>query len=111
MRRILIIFTILCSIAMTATPASSSAPVWEVVRVEDTDRDVSASQEPSTLIVESVEGKIYITVDARTKVQVFTILGQLVASRNVQPGCVSLSLRQRGVYIIKAAGLTRRVNI
>ena len=45
------------------------------------------------------------------KVEVFTILGQLVTNRKVQPGVVRLKLDNRGIYIIKGAGNTRRINL
>ncbi len=43
--------------------------------------------------------------------EIFSILGQLVTSRRLQPGLVRLTLPQKGVYILRAGGSTRRINV
>ncbi len=94
--------------------AAAKAPVWEVVEAADTD----GAQVPMTddsaqtrLDVAVHNSYIYITVDRPMKIEVFTILGQLVTSKSVVPGTVRLSMGTRGIYIIKGAGSTRRVNL
>lgn len=57
------------------------------------------------------DGHVYVTVNRPMAIKVFTILGQPVATRSIQPGSVRLRLPQRGIYILKAGETTRRVNI
>ena len=61
--------------------------------------------------VELRDGYIYISAPAEVTVEVFTILGQPVTRRTIKPGTVRLSLGSRGIYILKGAGTTRRVNL
>lgn len=57
------------------------------------------------------DGHVYVSTNRPTSVKVFTILGQPVATRNVQAGTVRLRLPFRGIYILKAGETTRRINI
>lgn len=94
--------------------AASRVPVWEVVESVDPGADGTLGVETgqsSTFDADVRDGYIYITVTAPVKVEVFTILGQLVTSRTIAPGTVRLRLGTGGIYIIKGAGTTRRVNI
>ncbi len=101
----LILFT--STAAVGATPARG--PLWDTV--EHTEADSMPVQQEGALEVKVLEGNIYITTTETVKVEVFTILGQLVTSRIVNPGTVRLSLGQRGIYIVKGAGLARRVSL
>ncbi|MDE6854697.1 MAG: hypothetical protein K2J38_06530 [Muribaculaceae bacterium] len=97
-----------------ASHAASRAPVWEVVERSDPGTDGTLGVETgqtSAFDADVRDGYIYITVSAPVKVEVFTILGQLVTSRTIAPGTVRLRLGTGGIYIIKGAGTTRRVNI
>lgn len=94
--------------------AAAKAPVWEVVDAADNDGAQVPMAEDSAsgrLDVSVRDSYIYITVDRPIKIEVFTILGQLVTSKAIAPGTVRLSLGTRGIYIIKGAGSTRRVNL
>lgn len=91
--------------------AASSAPVWEVVRTTDADTSTAAASQDSPVDIRVRDGIIEIVVSERAKVEVFTILGQLVTSRTLQPGTVRLTLGQRGIYIVKSDGYTKRVNL
>ncbi|MDE6156739.1 MAG: hypothetical protein K2L75_00535 [Muribaculaceae bacterium] len=94
--------------------AAAKAPVWEVVTSVDNDSaqmPISDDSSAGRLDVAVHDSFIYITVDQPIKIEVFTILGQLVTSKNIAPGTVRLTLGTRGIYIIKGAGSTRRVNL
>ncbi len=111
--RIILLPLLLVTTLAVAAPEAYAAkrePVWEVVE----DRDAAAGlplQQIERFDVAVSNGYIYISVAEPVKVEVFTILGQLVTSRTVNPGIVRLSIPHRGIYIIKGAGFTRRVNL
>ncbi|MDE6041077.1 MAG: T9SS type A sorting domain-containing protein, partial [Muribaculaceae bacterium] len=50
-------------------------------------------------------------LDRPEQVEVYTILGQLVTRRKLPAGTTRLQLSQRGIYILKSGGMTRRVNL
>lgn len=94
--------------------ANDDAPQWEQISNKTTtDESGTAAVDMRRDLVEVVvrDGAIYLTADAPIKVQVYSILGQLVASKQIQQGTVRLTLHQHGVYILKAGALTRRINI
>ena len=89
-------------------PAASNAPVWEVLATGQVD-DVPAASEQ--VEVEVKDGKVYISLNKPAKVEVFTILGQLITQKKLEAGVSRLTLHQRGVYILKTGSFTRRINI
>ncbi|MDE5661960.1 MAG: T9SS type A sorting domain-containing protein [Muribaculaceae bacterium] len=93
--------------------AAAKAPVWETVRTGSYGQAAQTLPGDRQASFEAIvrDGAVYISTDAAVKVEVYTILGQLVTSHTLQPGLTRLTLGQRGVYIIKGAGVTRRVNI
>ena len=104
---------LVATMLLGATPrlyAAASAPAWEVLRVNNDDTDTPGDDIPP-FEIEVRDGCIYVLASQQMKVEVFTILGQLVTSRKIQPGVVRLKLDNRGIYIIKGAGNTRRVNL
>lgn len=98
-------------VPISATAAPAKAPVWEVVSYTDPDSATPSSDVTARIDISVRDGVVYIAVDADVKVEVFTILGQLVTSKAIAPGTVRLTLSQRGVYILKAAGTTKRINL
>ena len=88
---------------------TAATPAWEKV----------ANVTPET--VESVKGDYYdvrvvdrvvtLTLIHNTNVKVFTILGQLVADRQLEAGVWRLSLSDRGIYILKVGTSTRRITL
>lgn len=91
--------------------AASKAPVWEIISQNDSTAGRTESRSGENLEVDVRDGRVYITVDAPVKVEIFSILGQLITSRQLNPGTVRLTLSQRGVYILKGASVTRRINL
>lgn len=98
--------------AQAPAPAAHSAQ-WQAA---DTPRESAwvfiedpASAEKIDIAVR--EHYVLISVNRPTPVKVFTILGQPVATRTIQPGTVRLRLPIRGIYILKAGETTRRINI
>ncbi|MCH5222213.1 MAG: T9SS type A sorting domain-containing protein [Muribaculaceae bacterium] len=110
----LLLATVVLIAAVAHSPAlsaSAKAPVWEIVTTTDSVAEaLSQDMTQNRLEIVVRDGFVYITVDAPVKVEVFTILGQLVTSKTLQPGTVRLTLSQRGIYILKGAGATKRIN-
>ena len=115
--RILVLAAVMAVSAFVASPAlyaAGKAPVWETVRVYERGGDMPVESDDGTRAAFEVEvrdGMVYVSTDVPVKVEVFTILGQLVTSHTVSPGTVRLRMGNRGIYILKGAGTTRRVNL
>lgn len=56
-------------------------------------------------------GTVYITVNRPVQVKVLTIVGQLIANDNLQPGTSRLRLTAKGIYILKIGSVTKRISI
>lgn len=105
-RRIILSLVLLAGAAL----AAGAAPAWEevttpgqeVVRALDTDQPV-----------ESVvrDGYIYIYSQRPVTVKLFSILGQQIHQENVPAGIHRLRINSKGIYILRAGSLTRRVTI
>lgn len=108
-------FLMLAAALVCAVPdvlSAGKAPVWEVVAlvdVNESDRTDLSGRE--NVEIENREGILYIAVNKPVKIEIYSILGQLITSKSVKPGTVRLTLNQRGVYILKAGSTTRRINL
>lgn len=86
-----------------ATPAENSPKEQAAasVSLEDADRfDLSVH-----------DGYVFITTSKPLNVKIFSILGQLISSTRVSPGTTRLKLPARGIYILKAGDITRRITV
>ncbi len=107
-----VLFTAAILVAPTAGYSSSPAPVWEIVSINDvsgSNRDEIESRDNIDII--NRDGVLYISVEQPVKVEIYSILGQPITSRHLRPGTVRLTIPQRGVYILKAGSITRRINL
>lgn len=90
--------------------AATDTPQWEELPArQPVERELPAQQEAVEVTVR--DGAVYITASQPVKVEVFSILGQLITTRRISEGTVRLTLRQRGVYILKAGSVTKRINL
>lgn len=88
---------------VAATPAENSPREQAAasVSLEDADRiDLSVH-----------DGYVFITTSKPLNVKIFSILGQLISSTRVSPGTTRLKLPARGIYILKAGDITRRITV
>lgn len=69
------------------------------------------SDENDRFETEVRDGFVFITVSRPMTVRIYSILGQLVAQQSVTPGVTRIRLSARGVYIIKAGSITRRITV
>lgn len=105
MKRLLsLVMTLILAIA-ASTPVEA-AQIWEPMAT------ASAQTDDAPAIELSVRGgEIVMTLQRKLTVEVFTILGQPVSRETLQPGAYRLKLRTRGIFILRAGGLTRRITI
>lgn len=110
MRRLLIILLATLFLDVAGTPRAkweeSSLPA-ELARLRPTD----TANEPVEIITGASDGNIYIIVRQPIQVKLFTILGQLIVQETLQPGTHRYRISNRGIYLLKAGHLTRRITI
>ena len=57
------------------------------------------------------DGYVYITTPHKVTVKIFSILGQLISQEEIPAGSYRLRMASRGIYILKAGTVTRRITI
>lgn len=108
LRKIFII-AMLAAISATGSHAAQSS-AWEEVSTSipqiaqpiDTDGSIS---------VAVYDDYIYIHSDQQVTVKLFSILGQLIAQETVKAGTHRIRIKSRGIYILRAGTVTRRITI
>ena len=103
-------FLIFCTLALAVIVAAAAPPAWEGVNAPRPEIVQEMEMESQTEIVVR-DGAIYLWVAKPTNVKIFSILGQLISSENLQPGLHRLRLTSRGIYILQAGSTTRRVTL
>jgi len=88
--------------------AASGPQLWEEVAA---DRNDIATSDESGLELTVRDGIVHLTLSRSMTVEVFTILGQPVGRQSLRPGIYRLRLSSRGIYILRAGGITRRITI
>lgn len=90
-------------------------PIFAASQWERVDDQYAASVierlEQDQIEVRVWEGYVYVYSAHPVNVRIFTILGQPVASEVIGPGGARIHIATRGIYILKAAGLTKRITI
>lgn len=109
MRHLIVILVML--ITTTFAAYSGEAKPWE-----DTSRPNDKEQVRDGIDNEEVEitvhdGWVYVTTQKPVTVKIFTILGQLITSETIKPGTKRIHISSRGIYILRAGTLTRRITI
>ncbi len=104
-------FIVIMLLALAVAVAEGATQRWE--RVDTPVRVLLEGQRADDEAVEVAvsEGYVYVEVQAREEVRVFTILGQLISQESLQPGTYRFHLASRGIYILKIGTITRRVTI
>lgn len=102
---------LLCAAGMSAAAAEPIEVQWEQTTAPDKSEVFVGDDNNETTDIEIRDGAVYITVQRPVKVEVVSILGQLIASRTIPAGTTRLTLRHRGVYILKTGSQARRITI
>lgn len=104
-------YLIIGFLAIMAICASAAPTVWEEV---DRMPGIEFTQhfDGNDNVVATVDdGYVYVTVQERSTVTVYTILGQPVVQEELNPGVYRFRVKSRGIYVIKADNYTLRVKI
>lgn len=115
----------LAILMLAALSAAAKGRVWETVDTNPPKVAVSAEAyaddtaitpdgfDPETAGIDiSVrDGFIYLSTPRDVEVKIFTILGQPVSVASLRPGVHRIALGSRGIFIVRAASLTRRVTL
>lgn len=107
---IILLLAAACAPAATAQNDSKS-PVWEQIDTADSSENRDELPAHDNVEISCRKGMIYISVSKPVKIEIYSILGQLITSKQVKPGIIRLTLNKRGVYILKAGSTTRRINL
>ncbi len=101
---------LISALVITAASLSASAnvPTWEEHKQEDT---VHERLENEPIDITTRDGYVYISTPRPVTVKIFSILGQLISQENIQAGTFRLRIANRGIYILKAGTITRRITI
>ncbi len=102
----LIALTLSCSGLSTAIAQSTLAK--EVWSASDNDRRIEIQKEEE-IEISSNDGVIYIRTPRKVEVTIYTILGQAVITRTINPGISELKIGTRGIYLVKIEGKTQKV--
>jgi len=65
----------------------------------------------SVTSIATAGGYIYVETARPVEVKLFTILGQLIGRRQLEPGIHRIRIASRGIYLIKIGSTTRRIVI
>ena len=104
---------ILSLVALSATPclAADPAPAWEQTATTEAQGSDVQMDRDERIDVTVREGYIYVSTPKPVTVRVMTILGQLISQQQVPAGTSRLRVNARGIYILKAGTVTKRVTI
>lgn len=108
MRRFLQRFLTVTVLAFMSVTVAG-APQWE--KIANRPSEIVETVDGAPIDCRVVDGALVVSLNTKTDVKVFTILGQLVARQQLDAGTWRLPLPARGIYILKAGTLTRRVTI
>ena len=100
--------------ALTATGLPAAPQVWEEVNAEVAVRSglaQGAAEGGDGVELVSRDGALFLVLQRPMTVEVFTILGQPVSRATLKAGVHRLRLTSRGIYILRAGSVTRRVTI
>lgn len=105
-----LILSIAAVAALTVSAAASKPSRWEQVTtvVENVDLRQEGNEAVSVI---TNEGYVYLTVRQPLTVKIFTVLGQMITQETLQPGTYRFRLSSRGIYLLKAGNLTRRITV
>lgn len=103
MRRLILIIAFVCSVCLGVNAASAWERTGGKIQMERIDGDAPE--------IRVSEGYVYVSASRAITVKVFSILGQLISQETIQPGISRFRLPSRGIYILKAGTVTKRITI
>lgn len=89
----------------------AAVPGWEYTSQSTVDLPAAEAIGAALSDVSVRDGYIYVTVTRPVSVRVINILGQTVSTQTLSRGTSRLRIATRGVYIVRAENISRRVTV
>ena len=102
-----VFFALVFSGFVLPTAVAQTTMEKEIWKIDD-NRQNEPVQE-ALIEVSSKDGSIYIRTPRKAQVVVYTILGQIVTDRTINPGLSELKIGVRGIYLVKIEGQTQKI--
>lgn len=102
-----VFFALVFSGSVLPTAAAQTTMEKERCKINGNRQDGTAQEAP--IEVSSKDGSIYIRTPRKVQVIVYTILGQVVTDRTINPGLSELKIGVRGIYLVKIEGQTQKI--
>jgi len=81
-------------------------PEWQTVTTATA--ETADSDRPDIYVR---DGYIYVITSRPLNVKIYSILGHLISNKNLTAGTSRLKVPARGIYILKAGNITRRITV
>lgn len=111
LKYVALLFTVVLLCAMCPMPVQGALPGWEYTSQSTIDIPSAESAVTALTDVTAHDGYIYVTVARPVSVRVINILGQTISSQTLPRGTSRLRTVTRGVYIVRAENISRRVTV
>lgn len=100
----IVLAAVSCTCVVPVCHASTVAATYAAAQSPDSDDE-------ARLEVSVRDGVMTIVSSKALNIKIFSILGQLVTQRSIQPGVTRIKMPARGIYILKAGAITRRITV
>lgn len=104
------LISILAAAAVAIATVTAAQPSWEEVTSPQPSVVQSFEMDGQTEVIVR-DGYIYIWSQKPVTVKLFSILGQQIHQETVQAGIHRLKLSSKGIFILRAGSLTKRVTL
>ena len=102
-----VFFALVFSGFVLPTAVAQTTMEKEIWKIDDNRQNEPVQEAP--IVVSSKDGSIYIRTPRKVQVIVYTILGQIVTDRTINPGLSELKIGVRGIYLVKIEGQTQKI--
>lgn len=102
-----VFFALVFSGFVLPTAVAQTTMEKEIWKIDDNRQNEPVQEAP--IEVSSKDGSIYIRTPRKVQVIVYTILGQIVTDRTINPGLSELKIGVRGIYLVKIEGQTQKI--
>lgn len=108
-RNIVAYFAVALLLSVTALPLYPHENQWE--QIENVGDEVKPISKQPDVEVFSAPQVIKVNIAKPLKIEIFTILGKLVSSQQLEAGAYEFRMNSHGVYIVKTDESTSKVAI
>ena len=102
-----VFFALVFSGFVLPTAVAQTTMEKEIWKIDDNRQNEPVQEAP--IEGSSKDGSIYIRTPRKVQVVVYTILGQIVTDRTINPGLSELKIGVRGIYLVKIEGQTQKI--